>query len=56
MRARLMLVSTIMLYATPGFAVSNDDLRAALELRLKGDRTGACIAAGVIDAGTIATA
>lgn len=45
-----------MLYATPGFAISNDDVRAALELRFKDDRTGACIAAGVIDAGTIATA
>ncbi|WP_342729686.1 serine hydrolase [Bradyrhizobium sp. B117] len=56
MRALLFLVSTIMLYATPGLAISNDDVRAALELRFKGDRTGACIAAGVIDAGTIATA
>lgn len=56
MRALLFITSTIMLSATPGFAVSNDDLRAALELRFKGDRTGACIAAGVIDAGTTATA
>ena len=56
MRALLPLVSTIVLYATPGFAISNDDVRAALELRFKGDRTGACIAAGVIDAGAIATA
>ena len=55
MRALLPLVSTIVLYATPGFAISNDDVRAALELRFKGDRTGACIAAGVIDAGAIAT-
>jgi serine-type D-Ala-D-Ala carboxypeptidase/endopeptidase len=55
MRALPLLVSTIMLYATPGFAISNDDVRAALELRFKGDRTGACIAAGVIDAGAIAT-
>jgi serine-type D-Ala-D-Ala carboxypeptidase/endopeptidase len=42
--------------ATPAFAISNDDVRAALEQRFKGDRTGACIAAGVIDDGTIATA
>jgi serine-type D-Ala-D-Ala carboxypeptidase/endopeptidase len=31
-------------------------VRPALEQRFKGDRTGACIAAGVIDDGTIATA
>jgi CubicO group peptidase (beta-lactamase class C family) len=31
-------------------------VRTALEQRFKGDRTGACIAAGVIDDGTIATA
>jgi len=55
MRALLPLVSTIVLYATPGFAISNGDVRAALELRFKEDRTGACIAAGVIDAGAIAT-
>ncbi|WP_050044901.1 serine hydrolase [Bradyrhizobium sp. LTSP849] len=55
MRALLLLVSTIVLYATPGFAISNDDVRAALELRFRRDRTGACIAAGVIDAGAIAT-
>lgn len=56
MRALLFITSTIMLSATPGFAFSNEDLRAAIELRFKGDRTGACIAAGVIDADTIATA
>src|SRR6266702_565268 len=55
MRALLPLVSTIVLYATPGFAISNGDVRAALEFRFKEDRTGACIAAGVIDAGAIAT-
>jgi CubicO group peptidase (beta-lactamase class C family) len=46
----------VLLGATPAFAISNDDVRAALEQRLKGDRTGACIAAGVIDDGAIATA
>jgi len=45
-----------MFCATPVFAIGNDDVRAALEQRFKDDRTGACIAAGVIDDGTIATA
>jgi serine-type D-Ala-D-Ala carboxypeptidase/endopeptidase len=36
--------------------MSSDDVRAALEQRFKGDRTGACIAAGVIEDGAIATA
>jgi serine-type D-Ala-D-Ala carboxypeptidase/endopeptidase len=55
MRAYLLVLSAVMFCATPAFAVSNDDVRAALEQRFKGDRTGACIAAGVIDDGTIAT-
>jgi CubicO group peptidase (beta-lactamase class C family) len=45
-----------MLCASPASAISNDDLKAALSQRFKDDRTGACIAAGVIDDGTIATA
>lgn len=45
-----------MFCTTPAFAISNDDVRAALEQRFKGDRTGACIAAGVIDDTAIATA
>jgi len=45
-----------LLCSTPAFAISNDDVRAALEQRFKGDRTGACVAAGVIDDGAIATA
>ena len=56
MRAPLLSFSFLMFCATPAFAISNDDVRAALEQRFKGDRTGACIAAGVIDDGTIATA
>ena len=55
MRAQLLLFSTVMFCAAPAFAISNDDLRAALEQRFKDDRTGACVAAGVIDNGTIAT-
>ena len=45
-----------MFCATPVLAISNEDVRAALEQRFKGDRTGACVAAGVIDDGTVATA
>jgi D-alanyl-D-alanine-carboxypeptidase/D-alanyl-D-alanine-endopeptidase len=56
MRAQLLFFSAVMFCATPAFAIGNDDVGAALEQRFKGDRTGACIAAGVIDDGTIATA
>ena len=40
----------------PAFAMSDADLRAALERRFKDDRTGACVAAAVIDKGATATA
>ena len=56
MRARLLLFPVLLFCATPAFGTSNEDVRAALEQRFKGDRTGACIAAGVIDDGTISTA
>ena len=56
MRAQSLIVSVVMFCATPAFAISNDDVRAALEQRFNGDRTGACIAAGVIDDSSIATA
>ena len=56
MRAYLLVFSAVTFCTTPAFAISNDDVRAALEQRFKADRTGACIAAGVIDDGTIATA
>src|SRR3954452_13922678 len=56
MRAQLLCFSAVMFCAAPALAISNDDVRAALGQRFKGDRTGACIAAGVIDDGTIATA
>lgn len=55
MRAQFLLFSALIFCATPAFAISNDDVRAALEQRFKGDRTGACVAAGVIDDGTTAT-
>ena len=56
MRAYLLLFSAVTLFTTPAVAISNEEVRAALEQRYKGDRTGACIAAGVIDDGAIATA
>jgi len=56
MRAQLPCFLAVMFCAAPALAISNDEVRAALEQRFKGDRTGACIAAGVIDDGTIATA
>ena len=42
--------------SVPSFAMSDDELRAALERRFKDDRTGACVAAAVIDKGTTASA
>jgi D-alanyl-D-alanine-carboxypeptidase/D-alanyl-D-alanine-endopeptidase len=56
MRAQLLVFSALMFCATPVSAVSNEDVRAALEQRFKGDRTGTCVAAGVIDDGAVATA
>ena len=40
----------------PSFAMSDGDLRAALERRFEADRTGACVAAAVIDKDTTAKA
>jgi serine-type D-Ala-D-Ala carboxypeptidase/endopeptidase len=56
MRAHLASLAAITLCTTPAFAISDGDLRAALEQRFKGDRTGACVAAAVIDGGTTASA
>jgi CubicO group peptidase (beta-lactamase class C family) len=56
MKAWLWLVLAVVLGTSPAFAVSDSDLKAALSQRFTGDRTGACVAAGVIDNGTVATA
>ncbi|MCP3385066.1 serine hydrolase [Bradyrhizobium sp. CCGUVB4N] len=56
MKAWLWLVLAVVLGTSPAFAVSESDLKAALSQRFTGDRTGACVAAGVIDNGTVATA
>ena len=55
-RTHFLTVAAIALSAAPALATSDGDLRTALEQRFKGDRTGACIAAAVIDNGTTATA
>ena len=56
MRRHLLSLAAVTLSAVSAFAMSDDDLRAALEQRFKGDRTGACVAATVIDNGTTASA
>jgi serine-type D-Ala-D-Ala carboxypeptidase/endopeptidase len=56
MMMRLLLVLPALLCASPAFAIGNEALEAALGQRFKDDRTGACIAAGMIDDGVIATA
>src|SRR5713101_8714645 len=56
MRTHLLSLAAVTLSTMSAFAMSDNDLRAALELRFKGDRTGACVAAAVIDDGTTASA
>jgi serine-type D-Ala-D-Ala carboxypeptidase/endopeptidase len=56
MRKHLASITALVLCTIPAFAMSESDLRAALEQRFKGDRTGACIAAAVIENGTTASA
>ena len=51
-----LLSLVVALLSVPAFAASDDDLRAALERRFKGDRTGACVAAAAIENGTTASA
>jgi D-alanyl-D-alanine-carboxypeptidase/D-alanyl-D-alanine-endopeptidase len=55
-KSRLLTLAAIALFAAPALAASDGDLRTALEQRFKGDRTGACVAAVVIDNGTTTTA
>ena len=56
MRTHLLSLAAVVLSTMSAFAMTDDDLRAAFEQRFKGDRTGACIAAAVIDNGATATA
>ena len=56
MRTYLLSLAAVMFSTMSAFAMSDNDLRAALEQHFKDDRTGACVAAAVIDSGTIASA
>jgi D-alanyl-D-alanine-carboxypeptidase/D-alanyl-D-alanine-endopeptidase len=56
MKLWLWLVLAALLGTSPALAMSDNDLKAALSQRFEGDRTGACVAAGVIDNGTVSTA
>ena len=56
MRTHLLSLAAVVLPTMSAFAMSDNDLRAALEQRFKADRTGACVAAAVIDDGTTASA
>jgi serine-type D-Ala-D-Ala carboxypeptidase/endopeptidase len=53
---RPILSLAVALSSVPAVAASDNDLRAALEQRFRGDRTGACIAAAVIENDTTASA
>src|SRR5215813_9442638 len=55
MRVRLLSLA-IALSSASAMAASENELHAALEQRLKGDRSGACIATAVIENGTEARA
>jgi serine-type D-Ala-D-Ala carboxypeptidase/endopeptidase len=52
--SELFLSLALALSTGVGYGSERDDLRAALEQRFKGDRSGACIAAAVIENGTTA--
>ena len=56
MRTHLIGLAVAAVCASSAFAASDEDLRAALEQRFKGDRTGACVAVALIDNGTTARA
>jgi serine-type D-Ala-D-Ala carboxypeptidase/endopeptidase len=52
----LLVCLAVALSSAPTFAASDNGVRAVLEQRFGGDRTGACVAAAVIDNGTTASA
>ncbi|MGY0572291.1 serine hydrolase [Bradyrhizobium sp. RDM12] len=56
MKARFWLALAVVLGTSPAFAIGDSDLKSALSQRFSGDRTRACVAAGVIENGTVATA
>src|SRR5262249_39813675 len=56
MKTRFLTATALVLSGAPAFAISDGELRAALEQRFKNDRTGAGVASAVIDTGTPAKA
>src|SRR5262245_35527818 len=56
MRTHLLSVAAVALSAASASAMSDGDLRSALERRFKDDRTGTCVAAAVIENGATANA
>ena len=56
MRKLHLIACAVALFPSAALAMNDSDLRAALEQRFKDDRTGACVAAAVIDNGVIASA
>jgi CubicO group peptidase (beta-lactamase class C family) len=53
---RILGFMAIMFCTVHAFAMSDEDLRAALDQRFRNDRTGACVAAAAIDNGATARA
>jgi len=56
MRTHLLCLAAVTLSVSSAFAMSDSDLRASLEHRFKGDRTGTCVAAALVEKGATATA
>ena len=56
MRTHLLSLAAVTLSVSSAFAMSDSDLRASLEHRFKGDRTGTCVAAALIEKGATASA
>src|SRR5262245_45424811 len=56
MRKRLLGIAAVALTTTQALAITDAEVRTALEQRFKDDRTGACVAAAVIEKGKTASA
>src|SRR5262245_43127529 len=56
MRTHLLSLAAVTLSVSSAFAMSDSDLRVSLEHRFKGDRSGTCVAAALIEKGATASA
>lgn len=56
MRSYLSILAAAALFATSAVAAGNDRVRAVLAKRFEGDRTGACVAAALVDHNSARTA